>query len=154
MTALLHTITPHSGYFVIRNARYIVGALVLLTLFVGFAIPAINGRAERQRQFELASSMRQIVIALKSYTADHGGKYPATLEELVVAGLVTDKSELDGPHIPGWSKETGFEYRGATMTDDTDGNRWLLISKSHGPTGKRLVARNDGSVSTEVGPEL
>lgn len=49
---------------------------VLAFLAAGLVIPAFRGFSEKSSQMEAANHCRQVIICLKSWAADHGGKYP------------------------------------------------------------------------------
>ena len=72
-------------------------------------MPAFNGVQERARQLQAGNNVRQIIIAMKSYAADHDGKYPdadpsnpKTANEafrlLVRAGLLDDERVFGSPN--------------------------------------------------------
>jgi hypothetical protein len=119
----------------------LVGVAILSSLSMG----AIAKMGEKGQVIQGISTARQTVLGVKVYAADKQGKYPATLEELVTGGnleqQVLDKLQSFKP--TGWQGESGFEYRGAAMTDSSEANTVLLISRCQDARGKRVVATND-----------
>jgi len=80
--------------------------LVLVLVALGVSIPAFNGMAPRALQMQAANNCRQIIIAMKSYTGDHDGKYPAgatandVFRELFKSGLLEDERVFTSPLSP------------------------------------------------------
>lgn len=104
------------------------------------------------------SNCRQLVLALKLYASDHGGTYPATLNELVSSEEVLSREEfekinkailVDGMPLP-------FLYLPG-LEDSDDGDLPLVVSP--GPVSRTgyAVGMNDGSatiVKREVYEEM
>ena len=132
---------------------YLFTALIpVIAILAALAVPAFNGVQEKAKQMQAVNNARQVIISLKSYTSDHGGKYPPTLDELVKAKLFDDKKTLDSlleyPQFRGWSPEKGYDYAGGMDSDS--GQKVILMSRSHAQNGRRILAHNDGSVDIAV----
>lgn len=125
-----------------------------IVILASLAMAAIGKMGEKGGIVKGINDARQLVLATKLYAANTGGKYPATLAELVSSGAITqvavDRVQSFTP--ASWQGEPGFEYRGAGMTDSDPGDKVLFISKSQDSKGKRIVATNDGSVQVLVPP--
>ena len=78
----------------------------LVVVGVGLTIPVFNGVAPRARVTQATNNCRQIIISLKSYASDHGGKYPEgatsndVFRELIKAGLLEDERVFSSPENP------------------------------------------------------
>jgi len=122
--------------------------IAMIPILAGLAIPAFTAVQEKGHQMQAINNARQVIISLKSYAGDHGGKYPATLDELVKAKLFDDQKTLDSlldyPQFRGWSPEKGYDYAGGMDSDP--GQKVILTSRSHAQNGRRILAHNDGSV--------
>ncbi len=129
-------------------AGLIMGYLgvVWVAVLFSIAVPAFSKARENAQQMKVVLNAKQLVLALKMYSADHEGKYPPTLETLYQEQITTDRRLLEFPaqmNVPG----QGWEYRGATLTDRSGGNSILLVTKKADASKKKIVARNDGSVA-------
>ena len=95
------------------------------------------------------NNRRQLVMALKLYAADHDGAYPGTLELLVDDEILEEISELAFTRDEFGTIIAPVAYYGAGMTDASSGKYVLLASPGPYFRGKkRIVATNDGSVTT------
>lgn len=83
----------------------------------------------------------QVFRACKAFAADHGGRYPETLEELVPFYLA-DQQLLASPLKPG--EAIGYFYYGGVETDSP--TEPLLISKGMDELGRQIVIRKNGSL--------
>lgn len=128
--------------------------LIVLAIFSSLFMSAFAKMGQKGQIIQGIDTARQTVIGLRLYAADKEGKYPAALEELVTAGKleqqVLDKLQSFKP--TGWQGESGFEYRGATITDSSEPTLVLLISRCQDVKGKRVVATNDTAVELKVSP--
>ena len=128
--------------------------LVVIPILASLSMAAISKMGERGQITKGIADARQTALGIRLYAADKGGKYPATLDELVSADVlereVLDKLQSFKP--TGWQGEPGYEYRGAAMTDSSDGEMILLISKCQDAKGKRVVVTNDTSVELRIPP--
>jgi hypothetical protein len=128
--------------------------LVGVSILASMSMATIGKMSEKGQIIKGIADARQTALGLRRYAVDKGGKYPPTLEDLVSAGSlerdVLDKLQSFKP--AGWQNEPGFEYRGAGMTDSSDGGMILLISKCQDAKGKRVVVTNDTSVELKIPP--
>jgi type II secretory pathway pseudopilin PulG len=125
-----------------------IAAIPLIAILASLAIPAFNQVQIQGNQMKAVNNAKQIVLGMKQYAADHEGKYPATLEPLFEEQILTDRRLLEFPsqlNVP----DQGWEYLGAGHTDTDPGNLIILTSRKADRTKKKIVARNDGSVSVE-----
>ena len=91
-------------YWILGTFFTLVAVLVLMV----FALPMEREPRvqELARQMQAVNNCRQIIISLKSYASDHGGKYPdgATandaFRELIKAGLMEDERVFSAPKSP------------------------------------------------------
>jgi len=130
---------------------YIGFSIIGISVLAGLAFPAFAKIKEKGRQTQSIANAHQIVIACKLYASDHEGKYPGDLNELVITGTLSDDKILYDPLLHDDS-QFGYEYFGANMKDSDPPDKILLISKSTNSRGKKVVARNGGSVEIEVPP--
>ena len=127
---------------------YLCIVLTFIAILASLAVPAFTQVQIKGNQVKAVSNAKQIVLGMKQYAADHEGKYPATLEPLFEEQILTDRKLLEFPsqlNVPG----QGWEYLGAGHTDTDPGNLIILTSRMADRTKKKIVARNDGSVSVE-----
>ncbi len=127
---------------------YLGFGLIFIAILASLAIPAFTQVQIKGNQVKAVSNAKQIVLGMKQYAADHEGKYPATLEPLFEEQILTDRKLLEFPsqlNVPG----QGWEYLGAGHTDTDPGNLIILTSRMADRTKKKIIARNDGSVSVE-----
>ena len=124
---------------------YLGFGLTFLAILASLAVPAFSAVQQQGQQMKVVNNARQLVIALKQYAAEHEGKYPPTLETLFEEQILTDRKILEFPthlNVPG----QGWDYRGATLTDHSERNIVLLVTKQADRSKKKIVAHNDGSV--------
>lgn len=141
----------------IATAGLITGYLGFVFIFVAvlasLAVPVFTKVSAQGNQMKAMSNAKQIVLGMKQYAADNDGKYPPTLEPLFEEEILTDRRLLEFPpamSVPG----QGWEYLGADHTDSDPGNIIVLTSRKADHTGKKIVARNDGSVQVVRESEL
>ena len=138
--AIAGLVTSYFGFL-------IIGIAIMASL----AVPTFVKIQEKGLQTKSMSNARQLVMACRSYGADHSGSYPAELGELVKSGAISDEKILRDPLLHDES-QIGYEYFGAGMKDSDPPDKVLLMSKSQDSRGKKVVARNDGSVRVEPPP--
>lgn len=127
---------------------YIFIAIIpVVAVLAALAAPGLFNIQDRAHQAQSINNTRQVIISLKMYAADHGGKYPATLDELIKTAP-EDEKLLDYPQFTDWSPEKGYEYAGGS--DAEPGQKVILMSRSHSQSGKRILGHNDGSVEIAV----
>lgn len=163
LAGLPAVITGHLGLSAIRKSGGTLGgrgmaiaglvmgymgfALIFVAILASLAVPAFTMVQQQGLQMKVVNNAKQLVIAMKQYAADHEGKYPPTLDTLFDGQILTqaDRKLLEFPgqmNVPG----QGWDYRGATLTDHSEGNAILLVTKKADRTKKKIVAHNDGSV--------
>ena len=161
LAGLPAVITGHLGLSAIRKSGGALGGrsmaiaglvmgylgfgLTFLAILASLAVPAFSAVQQQGQQMKVVNNARQLVIALKQYAAEHEGKYPPTLETLFEEQILTDRKILEFPthlNVPG----QGWDYRGATLTDHSERNIVLLVTKQADRSKKKIVAHNDGSV--------
>jgi hypothetical protein len=140
-----------------RATGIVVAALALVGVGIVFALSmgAYGNIREKKGLTEGLTLAHKLSIAVRMYAADSGGKYPATLEELVTAGKLT-KATLDEAQSfkpKGWEGEPGFEYFGAQLNESSEGGKPLLRCRCWMAGGKkRFIVSNDGSVELDKVP--
>ena len=123
---------------------YLGFGLTFIAILASLAVPAFTMVQQQGLQMKVVVNARQLVLGAKQYAADHDGKYPPTLDTLFDEQILTDRKLLEFPgslNVPG----QGWEYRGAELTDRSDGRAVVLVTKKAVGRKKKIVARNDGS---------
>ena len=126
----------------VKRALLLVFAVVLVG---AVAIPFISKRGEREKITRAISEARQIVTALRIYSADHDGEYPASLHELVTAGTLPES--LLYRLLPDGSKEARWIYFPGLK--DSDGESRPVIVEADPKDGRMFVGLNDSSIVTD-----
>jgi hypothetical protein len=128
--------------------------LVGVWFLASLSMAAVGKMGEKGQITKGIQDARQTVIAVRLYAADRGGRYPATLDELVTTEIleqdVLDKLQSFKP--AGWQGDPGFDYRGANMNDASDGGMILLISRCRDARGNQVVVTNDTAVELMIAP--
>ncbi|QIF00577.1 DUF4190 domain-containing protein [Roseimicrobium sp. ORNL1] len=130
---------------------YISLLLVGIAIVASLAVPVFARIQEKGIVKKQMNDARQVHVACLIYAAENSGKYPATLEELVEKKML-DAALLDGlddVKPTGWEGEKGFDYLGAGKNDTALGETPILVSRSEGKKGQRIVVHHDGSVAEE-----
>ncbi len=130
----------------------IVGMGVMMMVAVSGS--AMSKMAEKGQITKGISTARQLAIGIRLYAADHEGKYPATLEELVAAGTLEKKilDDAEGFKPVSWQGTQGFDYHGAGMRDSDPPEKVLLTSRAWDTKNRRVVVTNDAGVELKVPP--
>ncbi|WP_395736629.1 DUF4190 domain-containing protein [Prosthecobacter sp.] len=126
---------------------YLGFGLTFIAILASLAVPAFTSVQSKGNQMKAVNNARQLVLAMRQYSADHDGSFPPTLESLYEEQYVTDRRLLEFPaamDVPG----QGWEYRGNGVKD-TDSSTIVLISKQPDRSKMKIVARSDGSASVE-----
>ena len=124
---------------------YLGFGLVFIAVLASLAVTAFTMVQQQGMQMKVVNNAKQIVIGMKQYAADHDGKYPPTLDTLFEEQILPDRKLLEFPaaiNVPG----QGWDYRGAELTDRSNGRAIVLITKKAVGSKKKIIARNDGSV--------
>ncbi len=124
-----------------------VSSITTLAVLSSLAVPAFNKVQAQASQQQVINHGKQLVIAIKVYAADHDGKYPAKLKQLISTGI------LDKPELLTVVEKKGKEglpwLYDRSLTDSSDGDRIVLAApftiKGSADKETRVVVRNDGS---------
>lgn len=144
-------VAPRKGMAV---TGLILGYVSVITSIFGIALTAslalpvfakVQEKGIIKKQINLT---RQAYLACQIYAADNGGKYPASLEELVEKNMLTGEvlQELDSIKPPGWLGEPGIEYLGEGKNDTALAETEIFVSRAESRKGERVVGYHDGSV--------
>jgi hypothetical protein len=128
--------------------------LVGVSILASLSMATIGKMGEKGQVVKGIADARQTALGIRQYAADRQGKYPASLEELVIVGALQPEvlAKLQSFKPSGWQNEAGFEYRGANMKDSSPGDMVLLISRCQDARGKRVVVTNDTAVELRMPP--
>jgi signal transduction histidine kinase len=77
---------------VMAYASIALVGVTILSVLSSLSISTIGKMEEKGRIVRGINDARQVVVAIKLYAADKGGKYPGTLEELVTAGMLEQQA--------------------------------------------------------------
>lgn len=97
---------------------------------------------------------RIIVMALRVYAADNGGKYPTDLQVLLDQGLLTSDKPLN-TLMPGWVGRPGWKYLGGGLGTADHFSKIILETRARDIEGRGIQVTNDGQaelVLIEDGP--
>jgi type II secretory pathway pseudopilin PulG len=123
---------------------YVVAIFMLVVVLL---TPFVNMAKDRSRMTDCEKNLRNIRLALGSYAADHGAKFPKELKELY-PDYIKDQAVFDcpasktigAPDRPDYIYTAGlkaFSPAKSIVVQDIDGN--------HGKRGRYLL-RVDGSI--------
>jgi hypothetical protein len=132
----------------------ILGYVSILSTAGGYAVFGLGYESYREGSQMATAILTQKTAALRAheacqaYATANGGKYPATLEELVEKGLLKAETleDLKNVKAPTWTGEPGFIYLGEGVDDTTPGEVPILMSRAESPGGQKLVLYHDGRV--------
>ena len=133
-------------------AGLIMGYVSVVTLVVAVAAPLVTAGFSRMGEkgivIKANKSAFRVMTAMRLYAVDNGGNFPESLERLVSENLIEkeEMEELQRFKPQGWSGEAGFEYRGAGMTDQTAGNKIVMLSRCWDAKNRRIKGTADGAV--------
>ena len=116
-----------------------------VSILASLAVPAYNSVQRQGNQVKSINNAKQVALGLKQFAAQNSGKYPASIEELAAAGIITDSSLLQYSY-PGHPTQPWLYDK--TLTDSSPGNFILLAAPQPvkvGSSEDRLIVRNDGS---------
>ncbi len=117
-----------------------ISSITTIAVLSSLAVPAFNSVQRKGGEMKELNSGKQIAIALKQYAADHGGKYPPTIQTLATENILTDERLLTFKGQP-WLYDS-------TLTDTSPGRSIILAAPTPTQVGTRtdrLVVRHDGS---------
>ena len=131
----------------------LVGLLVLLAL--GFVIPWMREVNDRANGMWTESYCRQIIISLKAYASDHGGKYPEgatsndAFRELFKAGLAEEETVFSAPDSPYVGDNEVGKAPGYTEALKAGENHWAMTKglRDDEPGNSPLLFENPASAS-------
>jgi hypothetical protein len=134
-------------------ALVLVGVAILASLLFG----SVGTMREKRAVATAMATAGTVTNAVKARAAvpEQEGKYPATLEELVTAAVISQEllDQVNAFKPDGWSGEPGFAYHGAGMTDATSAGKPLLTSRSADSKNRRIVVTGDGKLELKEAPE-
>lgn len=116
-----------------------------VAILASLALPALNSVQLQASQMKIVSNAKQIVIAAKQYAASHDGHLPPDIETLYSEKFMSDRRILEFPGVTNTPGQ-GWDYRGAGLTDTSEGQKIILLTKKTVGSRDFIVARNDGSV--------
>ncbi len=125
---------------IITGGVGILTGLITVGIYASAMIPAYSGVQSRAEEVRTISSVRIISLGLSSYSADHDGSFPPTLEELIPDYLDSEEGiyQVD----PDSGDSSPFLYRpGLTKSDDSD---TIIVLAPFSINGKRVVGYLDG----------
>ena len=132
---------------------YLGFALIFLAVLASLAVPAFTMVQQRGLQMKVVINAKQLVVGMKQYAADHEGNYPPSLDTLFDEQILTDRKLLEFPgslNVPG----QGWDYRGAGLTDRSDGRAIILATKKSVGSKMKIIAHNDGSAEVVKETEM
>jgi hypothetical protein len=135
-------------------AGVILGYVSILSTLAGFASFSLGYESYREGSQMATTIITQKAAAKEAhdacrvYAAANGGKYPATLEELVQKGMLKAETleNLQTLKAPTWVGEPGFQYHGEGVDGLTSGEVPILTSRAESPRGEKIVLYHDGRV--------
>ncbi len=126
-----------------------VGIIFSSAMMLAIFLPAFTAARQSAKSSMSLQEARQIYSACNAYAASHGGKYPATLEDLVPEFL-PDRSKLADPSLTG-STEIGYYYYGSGQSQgEMKEEAVFLASKATYVHGKRAVVHANGMIQAEI----
>jgi hypothetical protein len=146
--------TPTKAAGIAIAALALVAVAVVSAMSIGVIRTVGEKKPFKKSLTEGIATARELALTVRLYAADHGGKNPATLEDLAPSGNVTQEllNQFKNFKPDGWLGEPGFEYLGGELNDSSEGAKPLLRSRCWSPDGKRILATNDTSVTLEKAP--
>lgn len=126
-----------------------ISSITTMAVLSSLAMPMFTSVQQQGNQAKLLTNGRQVLVAIKIYAGENGGKYPATLQELVTSGALQDAELLTLAKTAGMEKEPWLYDR--TLTDAAPGISMVLAAPftiKSGGKETRLVIRNDGRAET------
>jgi prepilin-type N-terminal cleavage/methylation domain-containing protein/prepilin-type processing-associated H-X9-DG protein len=85
--------------------------IAIIAILAGMLLPALSSVREKSRRTSCASNLRQIALAMVSYSNDFGGYFPTgpLAQDLSAQGGYQAMKTDVGSGVPGVSSATGFE---------------------------------------------
>lgn len=123
-----------------------LSSITTLAVLSSLAVPAFSKVQQNGAQMKTLSNGRQVLLALKTYAAANGGKYPAKLQDLIDSGALTKPELLTVASGPG-AEPKPWLYD-STLTPQSPAITIVLaapeVTKGSGGKETRVVIRNDG----------
>lgn len=116
-------------------------SITTVAVLSSLAVPAFTSVKKQADQTKALSNGRQVLLAVKMYSAEHDSNYPAELSELVSGGQLAQPELL----MVGNEKQPWLYDR--TLTDTSPGISIVLAAPftvKSGSRETRVVIRNDG----------
>jgi hypothetical protein len=116
-----------------------------VSILASLAVPAYNSVQQQGHKMKSLSNGKQVALGLRQFAAQNNGKYPASIEELATAGIITDSRLLQYTYSSHPAQPWLYDK---TLTDSSPGNFILLAAPetvSIGSSEERLIVRNEGS---------
>lgn len=115
----------------------------IIALIASMFNPPHNRIATRATIATEISNMRQILLALRTYAADEGGKFPPDLQTLLDQGYIDQAELLDSVYTKSGKAEP-LIYRAGYV--DADAPKIPLVISVELEKGKRVIGSVGGSV--------
>lgn len=139
------------GMMTVSNSTIALGSSSMETIstvaiLASLAFPAFAKVQDKANNTKVMNQLKQLVVCLRIYAADQGGKYPAQLSDLIKESMLDNPSllEFSDPN----TKENLAPLYNNQLTDSSDGGEIVLAAPTPNKSGKRIAAFNDGSVRT------
>src|ERR1043166_6592845 len=83
--------------FAIRRGKIIqiAGGLAVIAILAGMMLPALNSSREKARRSTCLNNLKQVGSAMRLYSRDNAEKLPASFDELLSKGMVSEKDLID-----------------------------------------------------------
>ena len=121
-----------------------LSTISMLALVGGIALPAMNNVTLQAKVTTETRKARTVVLGLKMFAAENNGAYPKNLKQLVTGKYL--ESEADLNHVDPQSSLAQQWIYFPGLTDSDPSSEIVLLSPTTYSGGKRIAARNDGSV--------
>jgi hypothetical protein len=141
-----------------RSTGVAIAALVLVAVAIiaSLLFGSLGNMREKRALATALATAGTVTNAVKAHAAvpERGGNYPATLEEMVTAAVISQEQldQLKNFMPDGWSGEPGFAYHGAGMTDATSAGKPLFTSRCTDSKNRRIVVTGDGKLELKEAP--
>ncbi len=127
----------------------VLGYLMCAASVVGvtwyFGRQAVDKVEAKAQESQAVTDARVIMMALRVYAADNGGKYPEDLQVLLDQGLLTSDKPLQ-TLTPGWVGKPGWKYYGAGLGTQDHFSKIILETRARDLNGNGIQVTNDGKV--------
>jgi hypothetical protein len=127
----------------------VAGLLVVVAMVLaGLALPAYQTKQENARLAPSLQTAREIMLAIHTYAADHGGAMPENLSQL------TEKEGMPAAAVvnampAGATGEPGYTYFGTGLKSDAGAGEVILESNWTTPRKAVVVGLLDGTARVQ-----